>query len=81
MAIGQIRLLEIRPFLRLSRLTGDILSYSFLVQAGYLLPSYSESDRQSLNNLIEEGLDFSTSGLVEYHLEACKRSYQKALKG
>ncbi len=80
MAIGQIRLLEIRPFLRLSRLTGDIFSYSFLIKAGYLLPSYSEADRESLDNLIEEGLGFSTSGLVKYHLEACKRSYQKALK-
>lgn len=80
MAIGQIRLLEIRPFLRLSRLTGDIFSYSFLVKAGYLLPSYSEFDRESFDHLIEEGLDFSTSGLVKYHLEACKRSYQRALR-
>ena len=79
MAIGQIRLLEIHPFLRLSRLTGDIFAYSFLVKAGYLLPSYSESDRENLGNLIEEGLGFSTSGLVKLHLEACKRSYQRAL--
>lgn len=79
MAIGQIRLLEIHPFLRFSRLTGDIFSYSFLVKAGYLLPSYSKSDRENLDHLIEEGLGFSTSGLVKLHLGACKRSYQQAL--
>ena len=80
LVIGQMRLLEIQPFGRYSRLSGNILSYSFLAGAGCLVPSYSESDLKKFDGLLTEALSFSTRGLVGLHVEACKRSYQWALQ-
>ncbi len=75
--VCQLRLLEICPFSELSHTVSVVFSYYFLVAAGYLLPSFEDADAKRYRAAMLEGLDFSTSSLVELHLEACLRSYEQ----
>ncbi len=73
----QLRLLEICPFSKLNHPASIIFSYYFLVAADYLLPTFRKAEARRYRTAILEGLQFSTSSLVDLHLKACLRSYAK----
>lgn len=75
-AVSQLRLFEICPFTELSHTVSIIFSYYFLVTAGYLFPTFEEGEVEHYQEAMLDGLQFSTSRIVNLHLKACLRSYE-----
>ena len=75
----QLRLLEIMPFSSYSHLVSIIFSNYFLTRTDHLLPTYEEHEMALYEAALVEALDFSTDSLVELHLGACLRSYNRIL--
>ena len=75
----QLRLLEIMPLSSYSRLVSVIFSHYFLTRTDHLLPTYDEHEMALYEEALVEALDFSTDSLVELHLGACLRSYDRVL--
>lgn len=73
----QLRLLEICPFSELNHPASIIFSYYFLVAADYLLPTFRKAEARHYRTAMLEGLQFSTSSLVDLQINACLRSYAK----
>lgn len=77
----QLRLLEICPFAKHSHVIAQVFSYLFLARSGWLLPIWSESDLDEYQEGILEALQFSTTRLVQLHVEGCLRACRRCLDG
>ena len=81
LSLTQVRLFELLPWRKLS----GVLCFWFgilpLLEAGYLLPAYTEGHLARLRAALAQGFAFDTTPLVGLNLDAALRSYELASWG
>ena len=79
MSLSQMRLYEIHPFPKFSRLTVSLFSHYFLLKAEYLVPLYEVGDLAKFYRALGQAFLFSSEALVHFNLQACQRAYEHVL--
>jgi len=78
LTLTQVRLFELLPWRELSAVLCFWFGVLPLLEAGYLLPAYTEGHLTRLRSALTHGFAFDTAPLVGLNLDAALRSYELA---